>query len=224
MKYKSLWIVASVAAMAAVAGASEAQIVPNSVPAGYTVPTLWSESPPLFPQPQQYYARVFWTYELRGGMYTYWYRIDHMGAGPFSGNPAVIQNIKSATLNVDPLLLKKVGNVYQFGQMDAPYDLPGQSWAAESVLPGDSTIRWSWQNNPAYNQLQPHECEIMWLQSPYGPVNMNLSLQDGIAANAQVCGPGVPPVPEPASMALAAVGLTVVGGLRRRRRRQGRPF
>lgn len=223
MNKKSLWIIGALVATAVAGGRAGAQIVPNGLPAGYAVPSMWTAAGPLSPQPPRDTAQVFWAYELKAGVYTYWYRVDHLGPGPSSGNPAIIDNIASAALGVDPSLIVQKNGVYQFGQNDTAQNRPGQSWAAELVNAQDTSIGWGWQGNAAYNQVQPYETELLWLQSPYGPTSVTFSLdvpepcQCGRAYTTIVKGPGTPPVPEPASMALAAVGLTVVGYVRRRR-------
>lgn len=203
---------ASILALAALAVAAvpvSAQLTANALPSGEVLPGVWTAAAPVFPVPSQWAANV--SYAVTNptpGVYTYWYQIQHTG-----GSVAPIQTLKSSTLNLSPTLVQDVAAVKQFGQFDLG---PGQSWAAEAIYPGDSTLRWSHLATGGLNQLASGETIYLWLRSQHAPATLvNLTLQDGTVAQTQVLGPA--PVPEPMSMALVGLGLSAVAGLRRRR-------
>lgn len=184
-----------------------AQITANALPPLEGLPAVWTPAAPVFPVPSQWAATVDYTAtNPQPGVWTYWYRIQHAG-----GAVLPLQVLKSSTLNLDPAFVQMVGPTLQFGQFDPGV---GQSWAAEALFPGDSTLRWSFSAVPGLNALSPGETIYLWVRSPFGPGPMvNLTLQDGSIAQTKVLGP---PVPEPVSLALVGIGLSAVAALRRK--------
>lgn len=195
---------------ACLAAPAMAQITANSGPGveGLPAAALFTAAAPVFPVPTQWSATV--SYAVTNptpGLYTYWYKVDHLG-----GAVAPIQSLKSSTLNLDPSFVQDIGGVLQFGQLDLG---PGQSWAAEALYPGDSTIRWSIGGAQGMNALTTGNTIYLWMRSTYAPGKMiNLTLQDGTVGQTRVLGPT--PVPEPMSMALVGIGLSAIAGLRRK--------
>jgi hypothetical protein len=196
----------------AVAVPSFAQIVPNGLPSGEALPGAWTAAAAVFPTPEKWSASVSWAItNPSAGLYTYWYKVDHTGAGPLS---PPTQPLKSSTVDIDPSYVQQLAGVYQFGSYEiVPPNLAGQSWGADPVSASDTAIRWSTQGG-LFNTLTANESIYLWVRSTAPAVDLNLTLQDGTVAQTKVPGPG--PVPEPMSMALVGVGLAAVGALRRK--------
>lgn len=209
MRNRGFVSILAIVAIAVVAVPVSAQLTANALPGGEVLPGLFTPAAAVFPVPTQWAANV--SYAVTNpvaGLYTYWYKVDHVG-----GSVAPIQVLKSSTLNLDPAFVQDIAAVEQFGQYDPG---PGQSWAAEALFPGDSTIRWSISGAPGMNALASGDTIYLWLRSTYAPGQMlNITLQDGTVAQTKVLGPA--PVPEPMSMALVGIGLSAVAGLRRRK-------
>ncbi len=222
MKMKTVIKGMNCLAALAVAVPSFAQIVPNGLPSGEGLPNAWTVSAAVFPVPEKWSASVSWAItNPSDGLYTYWYKVDHTGAGPLS---PPIQPLKSSTVDIDPSYVQQINGVYQFGSFEGPFDPvykpandPGQSWAADPVSSSDTAIRWS-THAGLFNSLTANETIYLWVRSTAPAVDLNLTLQDGTVAQTKVPGPGSGPgpVPEPMSMALVGVGLAAVGALRRK--------
>lgn len=213
MKIRTLGL--AVLAAIAVAVPASAQIFPNTLPPGEAViPAVWTPAAALTPTSTRWEAKVSWAITTPvAGVSTYWYKVEHLGL-PLGGTPPV-QSLKSSTLDVDPALLLVTGPTVHFGQLDDAGNAPGQSWAAEPVGLGDTSIRWSWYAGLAgLNQLTAGETVYLWVQSSAPTGWVNITLQDGTIGQTKVPGPA--PVPEPMTMALVGLGLGVVGGLRKK--------
>lgn len=219
MKIRTLSRGVAALAVLALAAPAMAQVVANALPAPPPegLPGVWNPAAPIMPTPGKWSATVSWQITnpvpgpsgAAGTIWTYWYKIDHTGGGPLS---PPIQALKSSTLDLDPVWVYQMAGVYQFGQFEGG---PGQSWAAETVLPTDSTLRWSHRAVAGLDTLTAGETIYLWVRSNYQPGNwVYLTLQDGTIAQTLVPAPS--PIPEPATMALAGMGLAAIGGLRRR--------
>lgn len=199
-------------AAVALAAPAFAQIVPNGLPPAEGLPGSWTAAAPIFPTPEKWSASVSWAITTPSpGISTYWYKVDHLGGGPLS---PPIQPLKSSTLDVDPMYVQVISGVYQFGSYElSPPNVAGQSWGADVVVSGDTSLRWSTQGG-IFNTLSSGETIYLWVRSDKPAAMVNLTLQDGTIAQTKVPGPA--PVPEPMSMALVGLGLAAIGGLRRK--------
>lgn len=201
---KKLSVLIALGLLVALVSSVSAQIVPNSVPPLGAVPGVWNVAGII--GGGTWTARVSWQIATPvAGFNDYWYKVDALTG----------DTLKSSTIDVNPGLIQNIAGVYQFGQIDALGNNPGQSWGAEPVVLGDTSVRWSTQGG-LFNGLVAGETEYYWLRSPWPAGPTNLTLQDGTVAQIKVPGPA--PVPEPASMALVAFGLSAVAGLRKRAR------
>lgn len=201
---------ALIGAAIAMAAPASAQLTANALPGGELLPGSWTAAAPIFPTPGKWNAQVSWAItNPSAGVFTYWYKVDHLGGGPLS---PPVQNLKSFTLDLDPSFVQQIASVYQFGQYEAA---PMLSVAAEPVLPGDLTLRWSHTVVSGLDQLAAGETIYFWLRSTDPNVTwVNFTLQDGTVAQTLVPAPA--PIPEPMSMALVGLGLGAVASLRKK--------
>ncbi len=215
-----IWCMVASVLLLLSANMGSAQFLPRTLPGGTElVPEVWQDVETVVTG--AWTARVSQAITEPGpGLYTYWYRIEHVQG----------HGLRSATLNISLDAVEQVvvhndwtGDywVLNFGETDSNV---GQIWGPEPVLPGFPALRYSTQGG-IFAGLLPGDTAYLWVRSTAGPGNTQLTLQNGMVATVEVLGPVVPePGILPTAFAAAVLPLAShfrrVGGLRVRLKRR----
>lgn len=202
---------ALLAAATMIAAPAGAQVLTNSLPAGFTLAdyaALTYSAPQVvvgvdaFNAPK-FTANVSWDMVTKGPDTYYWYKVE---AVSFATPGDAINRV---TVNMDTSLVNTIGPVLQFGQ----YDPAGPTTALVANGATSTPLKLSWDSTPGGHRIHAGEYAELWVVSNAPGFTPNsLQMIDGGVGTAVV----PVPAPEPMSMALAGLGLAAVGGLRKR--------
>lgn len=172
-----------------------AQIPGITLPAGEGLPTSWTPTDPLFPTPEKWSAQISWAItNPEPGVLTYWYRVDHLGAGPLTPVGGIPQAIKSVGLVVDPAKIQQIAGVFQYGHYEeSPPNAAGQSVSANPVIVEECKVEWTnFYLGVPFNSITSGETVYLWLRSTFQPSISPqwMSLQDGSVGQTHVPSPG----------------------------------